>query len=50
MTEREQGMSWTTVNSRALNQIVVDNPTIFRLLALYNLPNRDAARLYYIQR
>jgi len=48
MTERDQGMSWTTVNSTALNQIVVDNPNIFQLVEMYVLPNGDCARLYYI--
>jgi hypothetical protein len=49
MTERDQGMSWTTGSSGALNKIVVDNPAIFRLVELYKLPNGDAARLYFIQ-
>jgi hypothetical protein len=50
MTEQDQGMSWTTVNSRALNQIIVDNPKIFLLVEVYKLPNGDGARLYYILR
>ena len=48
MTERDQGMSWTTGASSALNQIIVDNPKIFRLVELYLLPDGDGARLYYI--
>ena len=48
MTERDQGMSWTTVHSAALNRIVVDNPNVFHLVELYVLPNGDCARLYYI--
>ncbi len=50
MTEREQGMSWSTTASAALNQIVVDEHRVFRLLGLYPLPNGDSARLYFIQR
>jgi hypothetical protein len=50
MTEHGQGMSWTTVNSQALNRIIVDNPNTFRLVDLYKLPNGDGARLYYILR
>ena len=50
MTERDQGMSWTTGNSLALNRIVVDHPGTFRLVELYPLPNGDCARLYSIQR
>lgn len=49
MTEREQGMPWTTRESRALNQIIVDHPDKFRLISLYPLPNGDAARLYFIE-
>ncbi len=50
MTERDQGMSWTTGNSLALNQIVVDDPKTFRLLGLYLLPDGNCARLYRIER
>lgn len=50
MTENDQGMSWTTVESRALNQIIVDNSGIFQLVELYRLPSGDGARLYYILR
>jgi 4-amino-4-deoxy-L-arabinose transferase-like glycosyltransferase len=50
MTERDQGMPWSTVNSRALNQIIVDEHGVFRLVDVYSLPNGDAARLYWIQR
>jgi hypothetical protein len=50
MTEADQGMPWTTLASRGLNQIIVDHPEVFRLLDTYPLPNGDSARLYYIQR
>jgi 4-amino-4-deoxy-L-arabinose transferase-like glycosyltransferase len=50
MTEREQGMSWTTSGSESLNKVVVDNPAVFRLVSLNGLPNGDSARLYYIER
>jgi|WetSurSiteA1Bulk_404760.scaffolds.fasta_scaffold07447_2 4-amino-4-deoxy-L-arabinose transferase-like glycosyltransferase len=50
MTEHDQGMSWTTGASSALNQMIVDNPSIFRLVELYQLPTGDGARLYYILR
>jgi len=50
MTERDQGMSWTTGASLALNQIIVDNPDVFRLIKVYTLPTGDGARLYYIDR
>jgi hypothetical protein len=50
MTEHEQGEDWTTRASNALNQIIVDNPNIFRLVELYLLPSGDGARLYYIFR
>ena len=50
MTEGEQGMSWTTRDSKALNKIVVDNPAIFRLVEMYPLPSGDTARLYFIKR
>jgi 4-amino-4-deoxy-L-arabinose transferase-like glycosyltransferase len=49
MTERDQGMSWTTKASSALNQIIVDNPQIFRLVEIYQLPSGDGARLYYLE-
>jgi hypothetical protein len=49
MTEHDQGMSWTTGASNALNRIIVDHPRIFRLVALYQLPSGDGARLYYIE-
>ena len=49
MTEHEQGMSWTTEASNALNQIIVYNPKVFRLVDLYQLPNGDGARLYYLE-
>jgi hypothetical protein len=50
MTERDQGMSWTTSSSRLLNQTIVDAPRTFRLLGCYVLPAGDTARLYFIQR
>jgi len=50
MTEREQGMSWTTENSLAMNQIIVDHPEVFRLIEVYTLPTGDGARLYFIER
>ncbi len=48
MTEHDQGMSWTTEASKALNQIIMDNPQLFRLVALYQLPDGDGARLYFV--
>jgi 4-amino-4-deoxy-L-arabinose transferase-like glycosyltransferase len=50
MTEKDQGMPWTTLSSRALNQIIVDEPEVFRLLGVWTLPNGDGARLYFIRR
>jgi 4-amino-4-deoxy-L-arabinose transferase-like glycosyltransferase len=50
MTEKDQGMSWTTGQSNALNQIIVDNPNVFRLIETYQLPSDDGARLYFIER
>ncbi len=50
LTEGDQGMSWSTVWSRALNQIVFDNPGVYRLIALYPLPDGSSARLYFIER
>lgn len=50
MTEGEQGMPWTTSAAKALNQIIVDEHEIFRLIELYPLPNGDYVRLYFIQR
>jgi len=50
MTEREQGMSWTTEASAVLNKIIVDSPQIFRLIELYKLPSGDGARLYFVHR
>jgi 4-amino-4-deoxy-L-arabinose transferase-like glycosyltransferase len=49
MTEGDQGMPWTTLQNRALNQIVVDASGIFRLVGLYPLPNRDYVRLYAVK-
>jgi hypothetical protein len=50
MTQGDQGMTWTTVASAKLNQIIVDEPEIFLLLKMYPLPNGDYVRLYYIHR
>ncbi len=50
MTEGDQGMSWTTGAARALNQIIVDEHDVFRILELYPLPNGDYVRLYHIDR
>ncbi len=50
MTERDQGISWTTHRSAALNQIVVDNPRTFLLAGLYLIPDGNCARLYFIRR
>lgn len=49
MTERQQGVSWTTEQSRGLNKIIVDAPDIFQLLGTYSLPDGNSARLYYIR-
>ena len=49
MTEGEQGMPWTTNLSRAMTQIVVDHPEMFRLIETYKLPEANGARLYFIQ-
>jgi hypothetical protein len=50
MTERDQGIAWTTHRSSALNQIVVDNPLTFRLVGLYLIPGDNCARLYFVHR
>jgi 4-amino-4-deoxy-L-arabinose transferase-like glycosyltransferase len=50
VTEGDQGIAWTTHRSRALSQIVVDNPQTFLLAGLYIIPDGNCARLYYIQR
>jgi hypothetical protein len=50
MTEKEQGMSWTTAWNRGLNQIIMDAPRTFRLLGLFTLPDGNCARLYAIHR
>lgn len=50
MSERDQGIAWTTHRSGALNQIVVDNPQIFLLAGLYLIPDGNCARLYFVQR
>jgi hypothetical protein len=49
MAEREQGMSWSTRQSRALNQIIVDHPGVFPLLEVYPLPDGNAVRLYAVR-
>ncbi len=48
MTEGEQGMPWSTVAGRALNQIIVDEHDTFRIIELYPLPNGDYVRLYHV--
>jgi len=50
MTEGDQGISWTTHASLALNRIVVDDPEVFRLVEIFPLPNGDSVRLYFIRR
>ena len=50
MTEKDQGMSWSTRQSEALNRIVADDPDTFRLVGQYLLPGSNSARLYFIQR
>jgi 4-amino-4-deoxy-L-arabinose transferase-like glycosyltransferase len=49
-TEMEQGMPWTTGEARALNQLIVSRPDIFKPITSYRLPNGDAAQLYFINR
>jgi 4-amino-4-deoxy-L-arabinose transferase-like glycosyltransferase len=46
MAERDQGMPWTTKLSAAMNQIIVDNHGVFRLMEVYTLPSGDGVRLY----
>ncbi len=50
MTEGEQGMPWTTVESPALNRIIMDEHGTFLLLGIWVLPNGDSARLYFVRR
>ncbi len=50
MTERDQGMTWSTATSLALNQTIMDQHQTFLLVETYLLPNGDAARLYRIRR
>ncbi len=50
MTERAQGVNWTTGASAGLNEIITGSPGIFRLVQVFTLPSGDGARLYYIQR
>jgi len=50
MTEGDQGMPWTTAASRALNQLVIDDPRTFRLVESYVLPDGNRARLYSVDR
>ncbi len=47
MTEGEQGMSWTTRLSEAMNKIIVDHHQVFQLIEIYSLPSGDGARLYF---
>ena len=50
VTEKEQGMPWTTGNAATVTETVRTNPGVFKLIAIYNLPNGDNARLYFIDR
>jgi len=50
MSDNEQGMPWTTRAAGSLNQFIADRHDIFKLVALYRLPNGDAVRLYFIDR
>jgi hypothetical protein len=50
MSERDQGMPWSTTAAAALNKIIVDEHDIFQLVGLYPLPNGDCARLYFVNR
>jgi hypothetical protein len=50
MTEGDQGMSWTTIASQALNQIVVDAPDAFKLVEIFPLPGAESVRLYSVHR
>jgi hypothetical protein len=47
MTEGAQGMPWTTLENRQLNQIIVDEHEVLRIVELFRLPNGDAVRLYH---
>jgi len=49
-TNGDQGMSWTTGESKTLNEIVANGNEFFQLLAEYTLPNGDRARLYFVRR
>jgi 4-amino-4-deoxy-L-arabinose transferase-like glycosyltransferase len=48
ITEKEQGMNWTTRDSSALNRFILNEPSVFHLLGAYPLPNGDTARLFSI--
>jgi hypothetical protein len=50
VTEKEQGMPWTTRAAPALTEMVRNDPAVFKRLTTYDLPNGDAAHLYFIQR
>jgi hypothetical protein len=50
MTERDQGIAWTTTRNRALNQIIMDNPQTFLPLGIFPLPDGNRARLYAVNR
>ena len=50
MSEREQGMPWSTRAAGTLNQFIVDQHDIFKVAAIFSLPNGDAVRLYFIDR
>jgi hypothetical protein len=46
MTEGDQGMAWTTRENRRLNQIIVDEHEVLRIVEHFRLPNGDDVRLY----
>jgi 4-amino-4-deoxy-L-arabinose transferase-like glycosyltransferase len=50
LVDGDQGIAWTTGESRALSRRIVDDPESFRLVDLFALPNGDTARLYSVER
>jgi 4-amino-4-deoxy-L-arabinose transferase-like glycosyltransferase len=48
VSEREQGISWTTNRAAALNQFILDRPDIFNLVSTHTLPTGTPVRLYFI--
>ena len=50
MVEGDQGMAWTTAESRALNRTLMDDTDLFRIVGVYRIPSGAAARLYAIER